>query len=140
MGKQIRREMCCLIWIGGNDPCPLPINFAYHRLFDLCELTKPENQARALLWRIASVASLMMTLNNSNIRPTNGRAEQQLRRNRSTQYFSYPDFKFDRLRKKFPGQYESYADMGLDEWITLRIEVAGGKSQALLERQQATDP
>lgn len=27
------------------------------------------------------------------IRPTNGRAEQQLRRNRSVQYFSFPDFK-----------------------------------------------
>ena len=66
------------------------------------------------------------------IRPTNGRAEQQLRRNRSTQYFSYPDFKFDRLRKEFPGQYESYADMGLNEWITLRIEVAGEKAKLFL--------
>lgn len=59
------------------------------------------------------------------IRPTNGRAEQQLRRNRSTQYFSFPDFKFDRLRKEAAGEYESYADMGLSEWITLRIEVKG---------------
>lgn len=59
------------------------------------------------------------------IRPTNGRAEQQLRRNRSTQYFSFPDFKFDRLRKEAAGEYESYADMGLNEWITLRIEVKG---------------
>ena len=48
------------------------------------------------------------------IRPTNGRAEEQLRRNRSTQYFSYPDFKFDRLRNESPGIYESYADMGLN--------------------------
>lgn len=59
------------------------------------------------------------------IRPTNGRAEQQLRRNRSTQYFSFPDYKFDRLRKEAAGEYESYADMGLNEWITLRIEVKG---------------
>jgi hypothetical protein len=57
------------------------------------------------------------------IRPTNGRAEDQIRRNHSTQYFSYPDFPFDRLRKEAPEKYESYADMGLDEWITLRIEV-----------------
>lgn len=57
------------------------------------------------------------------IRPTNGRAEEQLLRNHSTQYFSYPDFKFDRLREESPGQYESYADMGLNEWITLKIEV-----------------
>jgi hypothetical protein len=57
------------------------------------------------------------------IRPTNGRAEDQLRRNRSTQYFSYPDFKFDRLRQEAAGVYESYADMGLNEWITIKIEV-----------------
>lgn len=57
------------------------------------------------------------------IRPTNGRAADQLRRNRATQYFSYPVFKFDRLRQEAPGQYESYADMGLNEWITIKIEV-----------------
>jgi len=51
------------------------------------------------------------------IRPTNGRAEDAFRRNHCTQYFSYPDFKFDRLRDEFPEKYESYADIGLDEWI-----------------------
>lgn len=49
------------------------------------------------------------------IRPTNGRAEDQIRRNHSIQYFSYPDYKFQRLRKEAPEQYESYADMGLNE-------------------------
>jgi hypothetical protein len=64
------------------------------------------------------------------IRPTNGRSTQQLRRNRSIQYFSYPDYKYERLRQEAPGEYESYADMGLNEWIKLRIEVKD--SQALL--------
>jgi len=68
------------------------------------------------------------------LRPTNGRAEDQQRRNRSVQYFSYPDYTFDRLRKEAPGVYESYADMGLDEWIKLRIEVKG-KGQAVSERR-----
>jgi hypothetical protein len=63
------------------------------------------------------------------IRPTNGRAEDQLRRNRSTQYFSYPDFKFDRLREEAPGKYESYADMGLNEWIKIKIEVKDEKAK-----------
>lgn len=63
------------------------------------------------------------------IRPTNGRAEDQVRRNHSIQYFSYPDYKFERLRKESPEKYESYADMGLDEWITLRIEVKGSQSK-----------
>lgn len=63
------------------------------------------------------------------IRPTNARADQQLRRNRSIQYFAYPDFKFERLRKESPGEYEAYADMGLDEWIELKIEVKGSQAK-----------
>ena len=63
------------------------------------------------------------------IRPTNGRAEDQVRRNHSTQYFSYPGYDFDRLRREAPGKYESYADVVADEWTHLRIEVAGANSQ-----------
>ena len=63
------------------------------------------------------------------LRPTNGRVEIQLRRNRATQYFSFPDFKFDRLRKDAPGEYESYVDIGLNEWIDLKIEVKGTKAK-----------
>ena len=66
------------------------------------------------------------------IRPDNGRAEDQVRRNHSTQYFSYPDFKFDRLRKEAPEKYESYADMGMNEWITMRIVVEGQKAQLFI--------
>ena len=57
------------------------------------------------------------------IRPTNGRADDQLRRNHSIQYFSFPDYQFERLRKEAPGLYESYADMALNEWINLKIIV-----------------
>ena len=57
------------------------------------------------------------------IRPTNGRANDQIRRNHSIQYYSYPDYTFDRLRKEAPEMYESYADMGLNEWIKLKIVV-----------------
>jgi hypothetical protein len=63
------------------------------------------------------------------IRPTNGRAEDQVRRNHSTQYFSYPGYDFDRLRREAPGKYESYADVVADEWTQLRIEVAGANAQ-----------
>ena len=41
------------------------------------------------------------------VRPPNARVENQLRRNRSTQYFSFPGFKFDRLRKEALGEYEA---------------------------------
>lgn len=75
--------------------------------------------------------------NNSNfeaiyIRPTNGRCDNQIRRNASTQYFSYPDFKFDRFRRECPGKYESYADMGLNEWIDIKIVVAGEQAKLFL--------
>jgi hypothetical protein len=59
------------------------------------------------------------------IRPTNGRAPDQLRRNHSTQYTSYPDWPWERLRKESPGVYESYADMVPGEWMHLRIVVKG---------------
>ncbi|HWM93940.1 MAG TPA: hypothetical protein VN493_24495 [Thermoanaerobaculia bacterium] len=59
------------------------------------------------------------------IRPTNGRADDQLRRNRSAQYFSYPEFPWHRLRKEAPGQYESYVDLVPGEWTKLRIQVSG---------------
>jgi hypothetical protein len=66
------------------------------------------------------------------IRPTNGRAEDQLRRNHSTQYFSYPDYKFDRLRKESEGKYESYADMGLNEWIKMKIVIKDAQAKLYL--------
>ena len=62
------------------------------------------------------------------IRPTNGRSDDQLRRNHSTQYFSYPDYDFDRLRREASGQYESYTDLVPDEWTHLRIEVSGANA------------
>ena len=70
------------------------------------------------------------------IRPTNGRADDQVRRNHSIQYFSYPDFKFDKLRKEASETFESYADMGLNEWITLRIEVKGKEAKLFLNNSK----
>lgn len=70
------------------------------------------------------------------LRPTNGRDENQFRRNHTVQYFSYPDYKFDRLRKEFPETYETYADVGLDEWITLRLEINGPKVRLYINGQE----
>ncbi|MBC7487176.1 MAG: hypothetical protein H7282_10540 [Cytophagaceae bacterium] len=36
------------------------------------------------------------------LRPTNGRAEDQVRRNHSAQYVSYPGYTWPKLRKEFP--------------------------------------
>lgn len=57
------------------------------------------------------------------IRPTNGRANDQVRRNHSTQYVSMPGFPWEKLRKETPEKYEAYADMVPAEWIKVKIEV-----------------
>jgi hypothetical protein len=70
------------------------------------------------------------------LRPTNGRADDQVRRNHSIQYFSFPDYKFDRLRKESPEKYEAYADMGLNEWVKIKIVVKGEQAQLFLHDQK----
>ncbi len=70
------------------------------------------------------------------IRPTNARADDQVRRNHSIQYCSYPDYKFDRLRKESPERYESYADMELNQWITLRMEVKDAQARLFVNNSQ----
>ncbi|RYE53710.1 MAG: hypothetical protein EOP48_13820 [Sphingobacteriales bacterium] len=68
------------------------------------------------------------------IRPLNARADDQVRRNHSIQYFAYPDFKFDRLRKEVPERYESYSDMQMNKWITLKIEVDGANARLFIDK------
>jgi hypothetical protein len=63
------------------------------------------------------------------IRPTNGRAADQVRRNHATQYFAYPGYDFDRLRREAPAQYEAYTDLVPDTWTHLRIDVSGATAQ-----------
>jgi hypothetical protein len=63
------------------------------------------------------------------LRPTNGRAEDQLRRNHSTQYVSHPDHPWHRLRQESPGLYESYVDLVPGEWTRVRIVVSGTEAR-----------
>ena len=70
------------------------------------------------------------------LRPSNGRADDQLRRNHSVQYFAYPNYGFNRLRKEANGLYETYANIGLEEWITMRIEFKDKKARLYLNQQE----
>ena len=63
------------------------------------------------------------------LRPTNGRADDQVRRNHSTQYSAHPDFDFARSRKEAPEKYESYVDLEPGVWTKYRIEVDGSKAR-----------
>lgn len=63
------------------------------------------------------------------LRPTNGRADDQIRRNHSTQYSSYPNFDFARSRQEAPEKYESYVDLQPGVWTKYKIEVEGRKAR-----------
>lgn len=62
------------------------------------------------------------------LRPKVGRSDNQFFRNHTVQYYSYPDFKFDKLRAEKEGMYETAAPVDINEWITMRIEVTGQKA------------
>ena len=68
------------------------------------------------------------------LRFTNGRAEDQLRRNHATQYVSEPDFPWFRLREENPGVYESYVDIEPEAWTHMKIAVEGNKAQLYVNR------
>jgi hypothetical protein len=70
------------------------------------------------------------------IRPTNGRADDQVRRNHSTQYISMPDYEWSRLRREALGQYESYVDLVTGEWTKIKIEVSGIKARLYVNDSQ----
>ena len=67
------------------------------------------------------------------LRPVNARVEDQVRRNHSIQYYSYPDYKFDRLRKESPERYESYAELEMNKWITMRIKIKDAQAKLFLD-------
>ena len=63
------------------------------------------------------------------LRPTNGRADDQERRNHSAQYIQHPTHTWFKLRQETPSKYESYVDIGPAEWIHVKIEVNGDKAK-----------
>ena len=63
------------------------------------------------------------------LRPTNGRADDQVRRNHSVQYISIPGFPWPLLRKDFPEKYETYVDLLPAEWTKVKIDVRGEKAR-----------
>lgn len=67
------------------------------------------------------------------LRPKVGRINNQMARNHAVQYFSYPDYKFQTLRDKFPaGSYEGSAPVALNEWITMRLEINGETAEMFI--------
>src|SRR5881628_2273817 len=70
------------------------------------------------------------------LRPTNGRAEDQERRNHAVQYISQPDWPWFRLRKETPSRYEAYVDILPGVWTRVRIDVRGDRARLYVHGQQ----
>jgi hypothetical protein len=70
------------------------------------------------------------------LRPTNGRADDQIRRNHSTQYISHPEWPWFRLRKEFPEKYEAYVDLVPNTWTRIKIEVRGTQAKLYVHGQE----
>jgi hypothetical protein len=76
--------------------------------------------------------SLARRLENVYVRPTNGRAIDQVRRNHTVQYESIPDYPWYRFRQESPGRYESYADVDSNGWTKLRVVVHGMRARVYI--------
>jgi hypothetical protein len=66
------------------------------------------------------------------LRPGNSEAADQAMRNHAVQYASEPDFGWYRLRREWPSVYESHADVAMETWTKLRIEVSGRSAKLYL--------
>jgi hypothetical protein len=73
------------------------------------------------------------------LRPANGRADDQERRNHAAQYIAHPEWTWSRLRKETPSKYESYVDLMPGVWTTIRIEVRGNVARLFVhDNEQPT--
>jgi hypothetical protein len=70
------------------------------------------------------------------LRPGNSDASDQAMRNHSVQYSSAPDFGWYRLRREWPSIYESHAELAMETWTKVRIEVSGRSAKLYLNGSQ----
>ena len=68
------------------------------------------------------------------IRPGAAKADDQARRNHVAQYCAAPGYDWYALRRAWPWVYESYADVRVDAWTHIKIEVAGRTARLYLNR------
>ncbi|MGQ0714574.1 MAG: hypothetical protein ACT4PJ_12705 [Gemmatimonadaceae bacterium] len=92
--------------------------------------------ARGFVGIAFRLGSDMRTYDAFYLRPTNGRAEDQERRNHAAQYIAHPDWPWFRLRRETPSKYESYVDLEPGVWTKIRIEVQGDRARLFVHDQK----
>jgi hypothetical protein len=63
------------------------------------------------------------------VRPTNGRSTDPVRKNHALQYFAYPQYTFSYFRDHGINDYEGTADIGLNEWIDIKVLVKDDRAE-----------
>ena len=66
------------------------------------------------------------------LRPGNSAAPDQAMRNHAVQYVSEPSFGWYPLRRQWPSVYESHAELAMETWTRVRIEVSGRSAKLYL--------
>ena len=92
--------------------------------------------ARGFVGIAFRLQSDMKTYDTFYLRPTNGRADDQERRNHAVQYASSPDWPWFRLRKETPSKYEAYVDLVPGAWTKIKIEVRGDRARLYVHGQE----
>jgi len=92
--------------------------------------------ARGFVGIAFRLQSDMKTYDAFYLRPTNGRADDQERRNHAAQYISHPDWPWSRLRQETPSKYEAYVDLMPDVWTKIKIDVRGDKARLYVHDQE----
>ena len=92
--------------------------------------------ARGFVGIAFRLQSDMRTYDAFYLRPTNGRADDQERRNHAVQYISHPDWPWFRLRKETPSRYEAYSDLLPGTWTRIKIEVQGERARLYVHGQE----
>ena len=74
------------------------------------------------------------------LRMTNGRLAQPIpnepRISRAIQYTAHPDFHWPVSREKFPGRYETGANIAPAMWIRFRLEISGSELKAFINDEK----
>ena len=92
--------------------------------------------ARGFVGIAFRLQSDMRTYDAFYLRPTNGRADDQERRNHAAQYISHPAWPWFRTRKETPSKYEAYVDLVTGAWTRIKIEVKGDRARLYVHGQE----
>jgi hypothetical protein len=92
--------------------------------------------ARGFVGIAFRVSNDMKTFDAFYLRPTNGRADDQERRNHAAQYISHPDWPWFRLRKETPSKYEAYVDLVPNVWTKVKVDVRGIQARLHVHDQE----